>query len=72
MNERIPLIADKGYIYTNGKGVFGSLTWVADGINAEDFYQITLAEYEEILATQNDMGEEITGDEFLSMVQEVL
>lgn len=70
--ERISLVADEGYIYTNGIDVFGSMIWIAEGMTADNLYQITLAEYEEILATQNNMGEEITGDEFLAMVQEVL
>ena len=48
------------------------MLWVEIGVNTNEYYQITLAEYEEILATQNNMGEEITGDEFLAMVQEVL
>lgn len=50
--ERIPLIVDEGYIYTNGIDVYGSMVWIASGMNAEDFYQITIAEYEKMLANQ--------------------
>ena len=46
--ERIKLIANEGMIYTNGE-IFGSVIYLADGLSAEGFYQITREEYENIL-----------------------
>lgn len=50
------LKANKGYIYTNGE-IYGTVIYLAEGINKEGFYQITLEEYEKIMAEQ--MEEEI-------------
>ena len=49
------LIADKGYIYTNGE-IYGTKIYLAIGTDKNSFYQITKEEYEKILAE----GEEET------------
>lgn len=67
MEERIPLVADKGYIYTNGKGSDGVMLWVAIGVNPDKYYQIRLDEYEalkesySIEATEEDYQNALKG-----------
>ena len=48
--NRDTLIADEGMIYTDGN-TYGSVIHLAEGINKEDFYQITVAEYEALHPT---------------------
>lgn len=48
---RETLIADKGMIYTDGE-TYGSVIYLAEGVNKEDFYQIPLSEYEALQATE--------------------
>ena len=55
MMERIKIIADEGMVLTNGE-VYGREIYLADGVNAEDFYPITLAEYEAILSSQEEVS----------------
>ena len=50
---RTPIKASDGHILTNGE-VYGTEIFLADGVSADDFYEITLAEYEEIIATESD------------------
>lgn len=48
MVERITLTADDGYVYTDGN-IYGSTIYLAEGMSADDFKQITLEEYNEIM-----------------------
>lgn len=43
------LVARKGKIYTNGED-YGYKIFLADGVSADDFYEIPVEEYEKILA----------------------
>lgn len=48
--------ASKGHILTNGK-TFGRKIYLAEGSNSEDFYEITLEKYNEILAVEPETEE---------------
>ena len=48
MAERIILTADEGYVYTDGK-IYGSVIYLAEGVSADNFTQITLEEYNDIM-----------------------
>ena len=45
------IIASEGMILTNGE-TYGTEIFLAEGVSAEDFYEITKAEYEAYLAEQ--------------------
>jgi hypothetical protein len=53
MQTRVVLYADKGKILTNGE-IYGRQIFLAEGESAEDYYEITEAEYEEILKEQQE------------------
>lgn len=53
MAERIILTADEGYVYTDGK-IYGSMIYLAEGVSADNFKQITLEEYNEIMNAPED------------------
>ena len=44
MAERVILTADTGMVYTNGKN-YGRTIWLAEGADPNAYYQITEAEY---------------------------
>lgn len=52
------IYADEGKILTNGE-IYGRQIFLAEGASEADFYEITEAEYEEILAAQEKEGEQI-------------
>lgn len=49
--ERMILTAEEGMVLTNGTD-YGTVIWLAEGANPEDYYPITQQEYEEHLAAQ--------------------
>ena len=56
MKTRKILYADVGKVVTNGE-IYGKTVFLAEDTNPDDFYEITEAEYEEIIkveATSND------------------
>ena len=65
MNERNILQATEGHILTNGT-VYGTEIWLADGVSGEDFYEITLAEYEAITNS-----EEATEDDYRNALNDM-
>ena len=48
---RTSIKAKEGYILTNGE-IYGSEIFLAEGMKAEDFHEITREEYEEKLAEE--------------------
>lgn len=55
-DNRITLTADEGYIYTDGE-VYGTVIYLADGVSADNFKQITTEEYNEIMnPNQNELA----------------
>ena len=53
---RIVLRADEGFVYTNGE-IYGTTIYLAEGISADGFYQITKEEYENILREEEEVNE---------------
>ena len=45
------LVANDGMMLTNGK-TYGMEIYLAEGMRPDDFYEIAIAEYEEIMAAQ--------------------
>ena len=51
MKVRNIIYADEGMVLTNGTD-YGRIIYLADGVSADDYHEITDAEYEAILAEQ--------------------
>lgn len=51
MKHRTVLYADEGKVLTNGTD-YGKQIFLADGVEASSYYEITESEYEEILEKQ--------------------
>lgn len=47
------LVANEGYVYTNGE-IYGTKIYLAIGVSKDSFYQITKEEYEEIMKKQEE------------------
>ena len=54
---RTPIIASEGKVLTNGE-IYGKMIYLADGVSADAFYEITDTEYAEILAEEAAKMEE--------------
>ena len=54
---RTPIIAREGKVLTNGE-IYGKMIYLADGVDANTFYEITEEEYAEILAKEEREAEE--------------
>ena len=54
---RTPIIASDGYVLTNGE-IYGKMIYLAEGVDPKTFYEITDAEYAEILAEEAAKMEE--------------
>jgi len=49
--ERIKITASEGMIYTNGE-VYGKTIYLAEGVSADAFWEIPIADYEAIQAKE--------------------
>lgn len=58
MKKMITLYADEGKVLTNGT-IYGSTISLANGLNGEDFYEITEEEYETLLKEQTEIENSI-------------
>lgn len=68
MAERITLIADEGYVYTDGK-IYGSVIYLAEGVSADNFKQIPREEYEQMLNA--DESELATEEDYQNALREL-
>lgn len=55
MKKRIVIYADEGKILTNGE-TYGRVIFLAEGVSADEYYEITEADYEVILAEEAKEG----------------
>mgnify|MGYP006994489098 CR=1 FL=1 len=56
MTTRLILYADEGKVLTNGE-IYGKEIYLAEGVSAEDFYEISDAEYEAVTKVNEHSGE---------------
>jgi predicted transglutaminase-like protease len=56
MQTRVIISADDGKVLTNGK-VYGEVIYLAYGANKDEYYEITIEEYEAIQAAQEALEE---------------
>lgn len=59
MKKRIVLYAEEGKVLTNGTD-YGSVIYLADGVSAESYHEITNEEYGKILKEIEALNQEIT------------
>ena len=68
MDNRIILTADEGYVYTDGK-IYGTVIYLAEGVSANNFRQITLEEYNEIMNAPEE--EQATEEDYQNALKEM-
>ena len=68
MDNRIILTADDGYVYTNGS-IYGTCIYLAEGVSADNFRQITLEEYNEIMNSPEE--EQATEEDYQNALKEM-
>lgn len=61
MEKRTIIYAEDGHILTNGE-IYGRQIFLAEGVSAEDFYEITDEEYQKILDEQRAATEATISD----------
>ena len=54
MKTRKVLYADEGMVLTNGE-TYGKQIFLADGVNEDEFHEITDAEYEAVLNAMSEV-----------------
>lgn len=57
MRTRTIIIAEEGKVITNGTD-YGTTIVLAEGADASNYYEISKAEYEKILAEESDFANE--------------
>lgn len=58
MTTRLILYADEGKVLTNGE-IYGREIYLAEGLSAEDFYEITEAEFEALSEAEAGQKEDL-------------
>lgn len=53
MKKRMVIYADENKILTNGE-IYGKLIYLADGVDASAFYEISLEEYQKLQESSAD------------------
>lgn len=61
MDNRVVLIAAEGMIYTNGDA-FGKTVYLAEGENADGWYEIPEAEFNDAFENGTEIGEATIAD----------
>jgi hypothetical protein len=61
MKTRLVIYAEEGHVLTNGE-ICGRQIFLAEGVSAEDFYEITDEEYQKILDEQRAAAEATISD----------
>ena len=61
MKTRTILYAEDGMVLTNGEA-YGKTIYLAEGQTEESFYEITQAEYDEIIKKEAEKGGVINGE----------
>ena len=61
--------ATEGHILTNGE-IYGSTIYLAEGENGEDFYEITLEEYNSLMESGID-PQEATAEDYQAALQKL-
>ena len=51
------IVANEGMVFTNGE-IYGSVIYLADGLSADGFYEITREEYEKTFEEQGGLTNE--------------
>lgn len=69
MSERIPIRADAGYVYTDGKGSYSDISWVVPGEDTDAWYQISRSEYEKM--TNASEEEQATEEDYQNALREL-
>lgn len=49
--------ASEGHILTNGE-VYGTKIYLAEGVNADDYHEITLEEYNNLMEAESEIEED--------------
>lgn len=53
-----PIIASEGHVLTNGE-VYGRTIYLAEGVDAAEFHEITVEEYAAIMADDEQNNEDV-------------
>ena len=66
---REPIVATDGHILTNGT-VYGRIIYLADGMDASEFYEITEETYDEIMTDEEPGEDDATEADYISALGE--
>lgn len=67
---RKTLTASEGHVLTNGE-VYGTIIYLAEGMDGSDFYEITEEEYEELTASSEPRADDATEADYRDALREL-